>query len=109
MAGQSVDRHHPDPVIDGIRGAVQWSAFNKPTAKRRDVTQCPRAVESEEFGSIDLPLIPPDLVQPAPDLAERWWRQSGSGQQDAQGVDIVADRLAAHESRLNRGRPPPHE
>src|SRR3990167_5497564 len=99
MAGQSVDRHHPDPVVDGVWGAVYWSSFNQPTAKRADVTQCPRAVESEKLGVIDLPLIPPDLVQPASDLADRRWFQSGSAEQDAQGVDVVADRLAAHESR----------
>src|SRR5271165_2781169 len=105
MARQSVDRHHPNPVADRVRSAIQRSPFDKPTAKRTDVAQCPWAVESEEFWILDLPLIPLDLVQPARDLAERRWRQSGSAQQHAQRVDVVADRLAAHESSLNGGRP----
>src|SRR5712692_5511774 len=109
MAGQSVDRHHPDPVVDGVGCAVQWSSFHQPAAKRADLTQCPRAAESDELRIIDLPLIPPDLVQPASDLAYRRWLQSGPAEQDAQGVDVVADRLAAHESRLNGSGPPPHK
>ena len=73
MAGQSVDGHHPDPVVDRVWRAVQWRSFNEPLAERADVTQCPRAVESEEVGLIDLALIPFDLVQPAGNFGDRWW------------------------------------
>lgn len=90
-------------------GALQWSSFNQPTAKRADVTQCPRAVEGKDLGLIDLSLIPPDFVQPVGNLADRRRFQSGPGEQDAQGVDVVADRLAAQESGLNGSGPPPHE
>ena len=109
MSRQAVDRHHPDPVVDRVGGTAQRRSFEEPAAKRADMAQRPRAIESKQFRILVACLVPMDLVQSAGDLARRRRIEARPGQQDAQGVGVVSHRLAAHESALNGRCPSPHE
>ena len=53
--------------------------------------------------------IPVERSEPRRDLGDRGRVGPRAGQEDAQRVDVVADGVAAHQERLDRGRAPTHE
>ena len=113
MAGQAVDRHHADPIIDGIRRPSDRCSRDEPMPKGEDVPQSAWAEESQKLAVLWPTLmpgvVPRDLVEPSRDVIQVRRPQSRPGEKHAQRVDVIAERAPAHQGRLYRRRSAPHE
>ena len=103
MAGEPVDRHHFDPVVDGL-GMRQQKA-----PQRAKLAQRVLMIKGEKIAALQLPRAPVDLAQARFDRRERGRREARARQQRGQRIHVVADRPASLQRRLQRRRAAPHE
>src|ERR1700730_7068291 len=108
MPRQPVDRDHSDPVVHGISMSVQRRSVQKPVPESANVLQGFLAVKNEEVGIVNGPGVPWDLSKTSCDVREGWWPETGACHENAQGVDIVADRSPAHQTGLDQRRATSH-
>jgi len=62
------------------------------------------AVKNEEVGIVNGPGVPWDLSKTSCDVRKGWWPETWACHENAQGIDIVADRSPAHQTGLDQRR-----
>jgi hypothetical protein len=67
------------------------------------------AVKDEKVGIVNGPGAPRDLSETSRDVGQGRWHQPRPRDQDAQRIDIIADRPPTHQASLDRRRAPSHE
>src|SRR6185312_16217078 len=99
MAGETPDRHHPDPVVDPVH-AARSLALGKPASQGDDLGE---RLGMEEYAEVALGIAggaaPVDLAQALRDGAEIRRRESWPDQQPAQRIDVVAGDAPTHQRR----------
>ena len=103
MAGEPVDRHHFDPVVDGL-GMRQQKA-----PQRAKLAQRVLMIKGEKIAALQLSRAPVDFAQARFDRRERGRREARARKQRGQRIYVVADGPASLQRRLQRRRAAPHE
>src|SRR5688572_342713 len=99
MAGEPVDRHHPNPSIDIVKGAGAL-AIVEVRLQRTDLTKRFGVVEDSQLGRPGLAIREIDGLEARLYGFERWRREAGRHEHGTERIDVTADPHAPQQGRL---------
>ena len=95
MPGKTVESHQADPLVHWVQ-EIAFSFGQQVILKRDDLPVSIRVIKNQQFLGNGMFRAEVNRSQSTRDILQRRRRETGAGQDDAQGIDIATEGNPVH-------------